>query len=331
MFNNASILVTGATGSFGQTCLRELLRRFKARRIIVFSRDELKQLEMREEFNTPEIRYFLGDVRDERRLKRALEGIDYVIHAAAVKQVPALEYNPSEAVKTNILGAENVISCSLETGVKQVIALSTDKAALPVNLYGATKLVSDSLFIAANNIRGASGTRFSVVRYGNVLGSRGSVIPHFRKLLAKGATRLPITDDRMTRFCLTLEQGVDFVVKAFQRMRGGELYVPKIPSLRIIDLVEAMSSAGRYEVVGIRPGEKLHEVLIPSDLSRRTLEFADHYVIQPVFNLSEEIDYSTNLLGETGAAVSDDFEYRSDGNPHLLSVAELKSLLADIR
>ncbi len=327
MFNNASVLITGGTGSFGQCCARMILQRYKVRRLVIFSRDEFKQYEMCEKFPGAEMRFFLGDVRDAKRVRRAFEGVEYVIHTAAVKQVPALEYNPDEAVKTNILGAENVISGALEAGVKSVVALSTDKAALPVNLYGATKLVAEKLFETANNIRGAQGTRFSVVRYGNVLDSRGSVVPYFRKLLAEGKTRLPITDARMTRFCLTLEQAVEFVLRGFGRMHGGEIFIPKIPSLRIVDLAEAISGSNQREVVGIRPGEKLHEMLIPQDLSLRTLEFKDFFILLPVYNLSGSINYSRSVVGEEGHAVREDFEYRSDSNPWFLSIPQIKEML----
>lgn len=330
MFENSSILVTGGTGSFGQTCIRMILEQCRPRRLIVYSRDEYKQYQMQQRFNSPEMRYFLGDVRDERRLRRALEGVDYVIHSAALKQVPALEYNPSEAIKTNILGSENVIHCALDAGVKQVVALSTDKAALPINLYGATKLVADSIFVAANNSRGAKGTRFSVVRYGNVMGSRGSVIPYFRELLAKGATTLPVTDERMTRFSLTLEEGVGFALKAFRRMHGGEIFVPKIASLRVTDVIEAMTGSREYETVGIRPGEKLHEMLIPRDIAMRTLEFPDFFLIKPVFNLSEQVDYTRSALNETGVPVSETFEYDSATNPHFLTVPELQRILTHV-
>src|SRR5258708_19017020 len=270
MFENSSILITGGTGSFGKKCAKILVEAYRPRRVIIYSRDELKQFEMSQRFNSPAMRFFLGDVRDLPRLKTAMRGVDYVIHAAALKQVPAAEYNPMECIKTNILGAENVIDAAYESGVNKVIALSTDKAASPINLYGATKLVSDKLFISANNLAGDRKTRFSVVRYGNVLGSRGSVVPFFRTLLAQNAKELPITDLRMTRFLITLEQGVRFVLKSFERMQGGELFVPKIPSIRVTELAQVMAPKIPQKVVGLRPGEKVHEVMCPADDSHRT-------------------------------------------------------------
>src|SRR5690349_7417090 len=268
MFNNKSILITGGTGSFGRECTRQILARYKVKKLIIFSRDELKQFEMQSEFNQEEMRYFIGDVRDPERLCQAFDGVDYVIHAAALKQVPAAEYNPMECIKTNVHGAENVIRAALETSVKKVIALSTDKAANPINLYGATKLASDKLFVAANNMVGNRPTRFAVVRYGNVVGSRGSVIPFFQRLLNSGATELPITDERMTRFSITLQQGVDFVIRNFERMQGGEIFVPKIPSATVLELAKVMAPHLPTKVIGIRPGEKLHEVMCPVDDSR---------------------------------------------------------------
>jgi len=265
VFDNKSIMVTGGTGSFGRKFIATLLKRHKPARVVVFSRDELKQFEMQQEFSAPCMRYFLGDVRDRERLLQAMRGIDLVVHTAALKQVPAAEYNPTECIRTNVDGAENVIHAALSSNVAKVVALSTDKAASPINLYGATKLLSDKLFVAANNIAGARTTRFAVVRYGNVVGSRGSVLPLFSRLIAQGAGELPITDPRMTRFWITLEQGVDFVLKGFARMYGGELFVPKIPSLRITDLGRAMAPALPQRTIGIRPGEKLHELMIPRD------------------------------------------------------------------
>ncbi|MBV8659861.1 MAG: UDP-N-acetylglucosamine 4,6-dehydratase (inverting) [Burkholderiales bacterium] len=326
MFDNKAILITGGTGSFGRKFIRMVLARYKPRRLVVFSRDELKQFEMQQEFNAPCMRYFLGDVRDAERLKQALRGIDYVVHAAALKQVPAAEYNPTECIRTNVTGAENVIAAAIETGVHRVIALSTDKAASPINLYGATKLLSDKLFVAANNVAGGHDTRFAVVRYGNVAGSRGSVVPFFEKLIAEGATELPITDPRMTRFWITLEQGVDFVLKNFARMQGGETFVPKIPSLRITDLARVMAPNLPHRTVGIRPGEKLHELMVPRDAAFQTLEFDDHYVIQPTIMFSGTADYRRNLLGETGLPVADNFEYSSETNPRFLSDAEIAAL-----
>src|SRR3990167_1993967 len=261
MFDNKTILITGGTGSFGRKCVEVILKKYRPSRLIVFSRDELKQYEMSQIFNKSCMRYFIGDVRDANRLKMAMEGVNFVIHAAALTQVPTAEYNPIECIKTNITGASNVIDAAFELGIEKVIALSTDKAACPINLYGATKLVSDKLFVAANNIRGSKKTEFSVVRYGNVVGSRGSVVPFFEKLVKEGVKKIPITDERMTRFWITLDQGVEFVLKGFERMQGGEIFVPKIPSMRIVDLAKALAPQLPIEVVGIRPGEKLHEVM----------------------------------------------------------------------
>lgn len=327
MFTNASILITGGTGSFGQRCVRELISRFNPSRLVVFSRDELKQHDMQQEFNAPCLRFFLGDVRDRDRLNQAMNGIDYVIHAAALKQVPAAEYNPTEAIKTNIHGAENVIHAALDCGVRQVIALSTDKAANPINLYGATKLASDKLFVAANNFAGRNPTRFSVVRYGNVAGSRGSVVPFFRKLIDGGAERLPITDARMTRFWITLPQGVRFVLDSFRRMKGGEIFVPRIPSVRIVDLAEAMAPGKPLDMIGIRPGEKLHEIMCPRDDSHLTLSFEDHFVIRPTIRFRHTEDgFETNALGEVGAPVEQGFEYESGTNPHVLTIPEIRAM-----
>ncbi len=326
VFSNKSILITGGTGSFGQRCVETLLGRHAPRKVIIYSRDELKQFEMQQRWNGPQMRYFIGDVRDYERVRMAMRGVDYVIHAAALKQVPAAEYNPMECVKTNIHGAENVIAAAIENEVEKVVALSTDKAANPVNLYGATKLVSDKLFVAGNNIAGGHRTRFAVVRYGNVVGSRGSVLPFFQKLAREGASELPITDPRMTRFWITLDHGVALVLQAFARMHGGEIFVPKIPSMRIRDLAEAVAPRLPTRVVGIRPGEKLHEVMCPLDDSHRTLEFADHYVIQPTISFAERVDFAKNRLGETGRPVPQGFEYNSGTNPHFLTVEELRQL-----
>ena len=326
MFNNKSILITGGTGSFGRKFVKILLERYTPKKVIVFSRDELKQFEMSQVFNKPCMRYFIGDVRDEARLEKAMYKVDYVVHAAALKQVPAAEYNPMECIKTNVMGAQNVIDAAIKCGVKKVIALSTDKAANPVNLYGATKLCSDKLFTAANNLVGDRETRFAVVRYGNVVGSRGSVVPFFKKLIADGAKELPITDERMTRFWLKLEDGVDFVLKNFQRMQGGEIFIPKIPSMRILDLAKAIAPEAGIKIIGIRPGEKLHEVMCPSDLYYDTLEFEDHYVIKPSTCEFGAVDYSINLLGEHGKLVPDGFDYNSGNNPHFLTVEELREM-----
>jgi UDP-N-acetylglucosamine 4,6-dehydratase len=326
MFDGKSILITGGTGSFGRRYVKTILERFRPKRVVVFSRDELKQFEMQQQFNAPAMRYFLGDVRDRDRLVQAMRGIDYVIHAAALKQVPAAEYNPTECIKTNIHGAENVIHAAISNEVEKVIALSTDKAANPINLYGATKLASDKLFVAANNLAGGHRTRFAVARYGNVVGSRGSVVPFFRKLVADGATELPITDMRMTRFWILLQEGVDFVLKNFERMHGGEIFVPKIPSMKITDLVEAIAPGMTTKVVGIRPGEKLHETMCPADDSHLTIEFHDHYVISPSITFMSHPDYHKNGLGECGKNVEQGFHYGSDSNPHFLNVAELRDM-----
>ncbi|MEO8680730.1 MAG: UDP-N-acetylglucosamine 4,6-dehydratase (inverting) [Vicinamibacterales bacterium] len=327
MLSQQSILITGGTGSFGKECVRTILSRYQPKKLIIYSRDELKQFEMAQVFPDSTydcMRYFIGDVRDLDRLKQAMQGVDLVIHAAALKQVPAAEYNPMECIKTNIHGAENVIRAALENEVTKVIALSTDKAASPINLYGATKLVSDKLFVAANNIAGGHRTRFAAVRYGNVVGSRGSVVPFFQKLIDEKAGYLPITDERMTRFWITLNQGVDFVIKSFARMRGGEIFVPKIPSVRIVDLATAMAPSFPQKVIGIRPGEKIHEVMCPADDSHLTLEFDDHFVIRPTITFTErDNDYSQNKIGENGGPVQQGFEYNSGRNEPLLSVQEI--------
>ena len=329
MFNNSNILITGGTGSFGKQYTRTLLERYNPNKIIIFSRDELKQFEMAQEFPQDCMRFFIGDVRDRNRLIMAMRGVDYVIHAAALKQVPAAEYNPMECIKTNINGAQNVIQAAIQCNVKKVIALSTDKAANPINLYGATKLCSDKLFISSNNLVGADRpTRFSVVRYGNVVGSRGSVVPFFKKLINDGSDFLPITDERMTRFWITLQQGVDFVLKNFERMWGGEIFVPKIPSIRIVDLAEAMAPGVTTNIIGIRPGEKLHEVMCPLDDSHLTLEFHDHYVIKPSITFWGKrcASYEDNALEEQGRSVEQGFEYNSGTNPWFINVSEIRKL-----
>lgn len=326
MFNDKAILITGGTGSFGKKCVQMLLKNYKPKRIVVFSRDELKQFEMEQEFNGPEMRYFIGDVRDLERLKQAMRGIDYVIHAAALKHVTAAEYNPMECIKTNVNGAQNVILAALANEVEKVIALSTDKAVNPINLYGASKLASDKLFVAANNIAGGHRTVFSVVRYGNVLGSRGSVLPFFQKLLSEGVKELPITDPRMTRFWLSLEKGVEFVFKSFARMHGGEIFVPKIPSIKMTDLALALAPELPHIIVGIRPGEKLHEVMCPKDDARLVLEFAHHYVLKPAIRCNGNHDFNIDALGEKGVPVHDEFEYHSGTNSHFLSIAEISAL-----
>ena len=326
MLNNKKILITGGTGSFGKKAVEIILKKYQPTKLIVFSRDELKQFEMAQQFPDSKygcMRYFIGDVRDKERLYRALDGVDYIIHAAALKQVPAAEYNPFEAVKTNILGAQNLINVAIDRKVNKVIALSTDKAANPINLYGATKLCSDKLFIAGNSYVGRDDTVFSVVRYGNVLGSRGSVIPFF--LNKKETGILPITDPKMTRFWITLQQGVDFVLKALERMVGGELYVPKIPSTTIMDMAKAICPECKTEVIGIRPGEKLHEVMIPRDDARNTIEFSDYYIIKPQFRYFDR-RFKDNMC----QSVPDDFEYRSDTNLWRMTVEEIRKIVKDL-
>jgi len=323
MFNNKNILITGGTGSFGKKYTQIILSKYKPNKIIIYSRDELKQYEMAQDFSDECMRYFIGDVRDGARLKEAMHEVDFVIHAAALKHVPVAEYNPMECIKTNIDGAQNVIEASLACNVEKVIALSTDKAANPINLYGATKLASDKLFIAANNMAGRRRTRFSVVRYGNVTGSRGSVIPFFKKLIDSGATELPITDEKMTRFLITLEDGVNFVLKDFERMYGGEIFIPKIPSMYITELAKAMAPNLPHKIIGIRPGEKLHEIMCPADDSHLTLEFDDHFVIKPTIQFNDVSDFSVNKLGEKGKPVKHGFEYNSGNNTHWLTHEEL--------
>jgi len=324
MLNGKSILITGGTGSFGQKFVQTVLERYNPKRLIIFSRDELKQYEMQQRF--PEsrhrcMRYFIGDVRDRMRLYRALDGVDILVHAAALKQVPACEYNPIEAVRTNIMGAAHVIDAAIDSNVGHVVALSTDKAANPINLYGATKLCADKLFAAANNYSGTHPTRFATVRYGNVMGSRGSVIPFFLKMRDEG--EIPITDPRMTRFWITLEQGVDFVLKSLERMRGGETFVPKIPSMNIMDMAEAIAPGCPTKVVGIRPGEKLHETMVPEDDAHATLEQDDHFVILPSFSCDRIESYRRKYGGER---CSEGFRYSSDNNKQWLSVPDLRQL-----
>lgn len=326
LFNGKSILITGGTGSFGKKYTETILKEFRPKRLVIYSRDELKQFEMQQVFNSSMMRYFIGDVRDLPRLTQAMKGIDYVIHAAALKQVPAAEYNPMECVKTNIHGAENVIQASLANNVQKVIALSTDKAANPINLYGATKLCSDKLFVSANNLAGGHPTRFAAVRYGNVIGSRGSVVPFFEKLVTDGTDSLPITHPDMTRFWITLQEGVDFVLKNFERMQGGEIFVPKIPSMRITDLAEAIAPGLPTHIVGIRPGEKLHEIMCPADDSHLTLEFENHYVITPSITFTHKLDFTSNSTGEQGNPVKQGFEYNSGSNSHFLTCKELRKM-----
>ncbi len=324
--NGKSILVTGGTGSFGRHFIRTVLRHYRPERVIVFSRDELKQYEMQHDpdlADHPAMRFFIGDVRDLERLRMAMREVDVVVHAAALKQVPTAEYNPFECIRTNVHGAENVANAAIYSGVRRVIALSTDKAANPANLYGASKLASDKIFVAANNLSGRQGARFSVVRYGNVVGSRGSVVPLFERLLAEGATSLPITDERMTRFWITLEQGVEFVLSSLAMMKGGEIFVPKIPSMRIVDLAWAMSPQVSCHIIGIRPGEKLHELMITRDDARTTLELEDRYVIEPAFAF-----WSREHLEANGAKVVDpEFYYSSDSNDQWLDAEGLRALL----
>lgn len=319
-FKGKTILITGGTGSFGKACSRYLLDNFDIEKLIIFSRDELKQSEMSREFDDSRLRFFIGDVRDEKRMNMAFHGVDLVIHAAAMKQIPACEYNPFEAIKTNVLGAQNIIEASIAHNVERVIALSTDKAANPINLYGATKLCSDKLFTAANAYVGKDRqTRFSVVRYGNVIGSRGSVIPLFEKLRDTGT--VPVTDPRMTRFWITLDQGVRFVCENLDRMQGGEIFVPKLPSMNIMDLVKAIAPKCKVEISGIRPGEKLHEVLITHDDSRYTLEYESYYMIEPQIH---SVQYKP-LAG--GKRVKENFSYRSNNNDDILSVQDLRRMI----
>ncbi len=325
MFNGKSILITGGTGSFGHRYVSTLLEQYDLKRLVIYSRDELKQYEMAMKFQGHEdvMRFFIGDVRDASRLKEATRGIDIIIHAAAMKHVPIAEYNPMECIKTNIYGAENVIQAALDNKVDYVMALSTDKAANPINLYGATKLVSDKLFVAANNMSGGR-TKFAVVRYGNVVGSRGSVVPFFESLIKKGVESLPITHKDMTRFWITLQQGVDFVFKCMERMDGGEIFVPKIPSVRIVDLAKAMAPDLPLEIIGIRPGEKIHEIMCPADDSHLTIEFDDYFVIAPsVTFYSRKSDFTESILQERGKIVEHGFEYNSGGNEEFLTKKEI--------
>ncbi|MFN3521242.1 MAG: UDP-N-acetylglucosamine 4,6-dehydratase (inverting) [Phenylobacterium sp.] len=323
------ILVTGGTGSFGRRFVDRVLGQTRPRKLIVYSRDELKQhemqIELQEKFDAAKLacmRFFLGDVRDRERLTLALRGVDVVIHAAALKQVPAAEYNPSECIHTNVLGAENVVWACLTNRVKQVVALSTDKACNPINLYGATKLASDKTFVAANNLSGDIGARFSVVRYGNVVGSRGSVAPLFQRLIAKGADELPITDPRMTRFWITLNQGVDFVLSSLSMMRGGEIFVPKIPSMKMTDLAAAMAPQAKIKIIGIRPGEKLHEMMISQDDARTTVDLGDRYAIEPAF-----VEYARTPHAATHPLVAETFAYSSDSNDEWLNGEGLLAML----
>lgn len=330
MLNNKTILITGGTGSFGKKFLEMIFANYAPKKVIIYSRDEFKQSVMKAEYqdkvDMSRVRFFIGDVRDKERLYRAFNGVDYVIHAAAMKQVPTCEYNPFEAIKTNIHGAQNIIDAALDCGVKKVVALSTDKAVNPINLYGGTKLVSDKLFIAANAYKGTNGTTFSVVRYGNVAGSRGSIIPIFDRLIKNGEKELPITDFRMTRFWITLEQGVELVFKALSESKGGETYISKIPSFRITDLAEAMLPGCKMKEIGIREGEKLHEVMVTKDDSRSTYEYDKHYIIYPHFEWWDVKRYFT----EGGKLVEEGFEYNSETNAEWLSVEQLRESLKNI-
>ncbi len=331
MLKNKNILITGGTGSFGNLFVEIVIKKFNPKRLIIFSRDELKQSLMSNKFSPkkyPCMRYFIGDVRDLERLKLAMQDVDYVVHAAALKQVDIAEYNPMECIKTNVGGAENVVKAALSSNVSKVISLSTDKASDPINLYGATKLTSDKIFVSANNIVGDKHpTRFAVVRYGNVAGSRGSVVPIFKKIIDQGHKELPITDNRMTRFWITLNQAVEFVLKSFERMQGGEIFVPKIPSIKVIDLAKAMAPKLNHKIIGIRPGEKLHEKMCSINESYLTLDFKDHYVIKPSIRFYDSnINYSKNKLNEASTPVEKDFEYRSDNNDKFLTVQEIIKL-----
>jgi UDP-N-acetylglucosamine 4,6-dehydratase len=330
--DDRSILVTGGTGSFGRRFVASVIKRYKPRRLIVFSRDEMKQFEMAQQFpeqDYPMLRYFIGDVRDRNRLMRACARIDVIIHAAAMKHITAAEYNPTECIATNIGGAQNIIDAAIENDVERVIALSTDKAANPINLYGATKLCSDKLFVAANNLSGKHRTRFAVVRYGNVIGSRGSVVPLFKRLIERGEKELPITHPDMTRFLITLDEGVDFVQRSLSLMTGGEIFVPKLPSVRVVDIVPAIDPSVGVRVVGIRPGEKLHEVMIPLEESRNVVDMDDYFVIQPShhwWNVSTFLE----RFRERGRVIEEPFEYASDRNDRWLMGDELRRLMAGV-
>ena len=325
MFNGKNILITGGTGSFGKKYTEILLKKYKPNKIIIYSRDELKQYEMAQKYNAKCMRYFIGDVRDTKRLEDAMQDVDYVIHAAALKHVPIAEYNPMECIKTNINGAQNVIQASIKNEVRKVIALSTDKASSPINLYGATKLASDKLFVAANNMVGKRKTRFSVVRYGNVVGSRGSVVPFFQKLINEGAKELPITDEKMTRFLITLEDGVNFVLNNFERMYGGEIFIPKIPSMKMTDLATSLAPNLPHKIIGIRPGEKMHEVMITAD--DRVVEFDNYYVITPTIQFNHQVEYIKNVLGEQGKDIGIGFEYNSFTNKEWLTNEQFLEML----
>jgi len=326
MFTNQTILVTGGTGSFGKCIIRMILERYDIKKLIILSRDELKQFEMRQDYNGKgkKLRFFLGDVRDPERLNEAFSGVDYIIHSAALKQVPAIEYNPFEAIQTNVIGAQNIIRAAIRQKVKRVIALSTDKAASPINLYGASKLCSDKLFIAGNSMAGEAVTRFAVVRYGNVFGSRGSVVPLFQRQRSSG--KITVTDDRMTRFSITLKAAAEFVLKNFERMHGGELFVPKIPSYRIMDLAKAVAPEAKIEMTGIRPGEKLHEMMISKDDARKTLEYDSYFAIQPDYLNGERQPFDGDGMGRK---CNEDFSYTSDANTDWLTPEQLRVLVEE--
>ena len=327
-FNDHSVLITGGTGSFGKCLVKTILAGAKPKRLIVFSRDELKQFDMQQDLlesglDMAPMRFFLGDVRDENRLQMAMSGIDTVVHTAALKQVPAAEYNPFECIHTNVFGAENVVRAAIRSGVQRVVALSTDKASAPINLYGASKLAADKIFVAANNLSGQDGCRFAVVRYGNVMGSRGSVVPFFRRLMSNGSDHLPITDERMTRFWITLDQGVDFVISCWQTMQGGEIFIPKIPSTKITELANAMAPDLPLKSVGIRPGEKLHESLITEEDARTAVELDDRFIIEPQFPTWG--NYDKDFHG--GKVVEEFFSYTSENNPEWLGIEQLRAWL----
>jgi UDP-N-acetylglucosamine 4,6-dehydratase len=330
MFNNKSILITGGTGSFGKLFIETVIKRFKPKRLIIFSRDELKQSLMAEKFNKEKydfIRFFIGDVRDLDRLILATQDVDYIVHSAAMKQVDIAEYNPMECIKTNVTGAENIVKAALRQKVKRVIALSTDKASDPINLYGATKLTSDKIFVSANNIVGKNPTRFSVVRYGNVAGSRGSIIEIFKRQIQNKKKELPITDVNMTRFWISLQQAVNFVLKSFTRMKGGEIFISKIPSIKIVDLAKAMAPKLKHKIIGIRPGEKLHEKMCSNNEARLTLSFKDYFLIKPSIQFSDQnINYKISSDKEVGKLVNKNFDYSSNTNPHFLTVREIQEL-----
>ena len=326
MIDNKAVLVTGGTGSFGRKFVETIIRKHRPRKVIVYSRDEYKQALIAQDLPDPRLRFFIGDVRDLPRLRVAMREVDVAIHAAAMKHVPIAEYNPMECVKTNVLGADNVVRAAIDNRVPHVIALSTDKACNPINLYGATKLASDKIFVASNNLSGNVGTRFSVVRYGNVIGSRGSVVPYFRRLIAEGVGQLPITDPRMTRFWITLDKGVDFVLSCLELMQGGELFVPKIKSMSVVDLARAMAPQLPHTIVGIRPGEKLHEVMITEDDARNTIDLGDRYVVEPSL-----VEWAYAGYKGKGKPVPENFRYGSDNNPERLDAEGLAAMLKTLQ